>query len=371
MRFLVYGLANEWGGVESIVMAMVETLSVRNSFDIILSEKPTAYENVYQSQNVHFVHMPSWGGSKLKFAHGLQTLFQSNRYDYVWINGCIMANRTIISITKKYSSAKIITHSHGSSFEENNKFKRFILLSLHKWNRTYYEANVDFPCMCSRKSGVWFYGEDYIQTHHVHYVKNGVDISKYRFDKNIRERYRIDLGLTNELAVFHAGRLTVVKNQKRILSIFADLLRAGINAKLFIAGDGELREDLEKQAKNLKIDYKVCFLGKRNDVNCLYQAMDVMLLPSFHEGFPVTLAEAQASGLPCIVSDRISKETNINGLIHFYSIDTDNNNEWVNALIRLSNEHGVFREKYADEFSSYGYDIASVCSEFIHYITSK
>ncbi len=372
MRFLVYGLANEWGGVESIVMAMVETLSVRNnSFDIILSEKPASYEKVYQSHNVHFVHMPSWGSSKKKFAHGLQTLFQSNRYDYVWINGCLMANRTIISITKQYSLAKIITHSHGSSFEENNIIKRVILLSMHKWNRAYYGANVDFPCMCSRKSGLWFYGEDYIQTHHVHYVKNGVDICKYRFDKNIRDRYRFDLGLTNEFAVFHAGRLTEVKNQKRILSVFADLLRIGINAMLFIAGDGELRADLEKQSKKLKIDNKVRFLGNRSDVNCLYQAMDVMLLPSFHEGFPVTLTEAQASGLYCLVSDRVSTETNIIGTVQYLSIDKEDNIEWVNALRTISHINPIDRINSEVLFCQKGYDIESVCKDFLSFINAS
>ena len=144
------------------------------------------------------------------------------------------------------------------------------------------------------------------------------------------------------------------------------MIFAGVDARLFIAGDGELRDVLENQAKSLLIDEKVYFLGSRNDVNCLYQAMDVMLLPSFHEGFPVTLTEAQASGLPCLVSDRVSKETNINGLVQYLSIDTEVNDDWVNALIKLSKNRNIDREKYAQEFCESGYDIISVCNDFIN-----
>lgn len=367
-RFLVYGLSNEWGGVEAIVMAMIQNLAEECYFDIILSPGISSYEENLQSEQIKFVHIPAWGSDKKGFTNGLKSLFSKKKYDYVWINGCLMSNKTIISVTKKYSSAKIITHSHGSSFEGDDKLKRFILLTLHIWNRAYYKKSVDFPCMCSQKSGMWFYGKDYMQKHYVHYIKNGVDVDKFRFDQRVRNKYRADLGLTDEFAMFHAGRLTDVKNQRRILSIFEDLLKHRIKAKLFIAGEGELKNELEDQTKNLHIDDKVIFLGKRNDVNCLYQAMDVMLLPSFHEGFPVTLTEAQATGLPCLVSNRVSNETNINGLVQFFSIDTADNREWVDALIEISNNKNVDRNKYVQAFCNSGYDISTVCKQFIDYI---
>ena len=365
-NFLVYGLSNEWGGVEAIVMAMVQQLSKSCHFDIIHSNSPSSYEKKYEAENVHFVHIPAWGSDRTGFANGLMKLFEFNDYDYVWVNGCLMSNKTIISVTKKFTKAKIITHSHGSSFEASNKLKRIILLAMHKWNRAYYKANVDYPCMCSQKSGQWFYGKDFMQKHYVHYIKNGVDVTRFGFEDAVRKKYRADLGIKDEFALFHAGRLTEVKNQRRILSVFADLIFAGVDARLFIAGDGELRDVLENQAKSLLIDEKVYFLGSRNDVNCLYQAMDVMLLPSFHEGFPVTLTEAQASGLPCLVSDRVSKETNINGLVQYLSIDTEVNDDWVNALIKLSKNRNIDREKYAQEFCESGYDIISVCNDFIN-----
>lgn len=370
-NFLVYGLSNEWGGVEAIVMAMVRYMAGTCSFDIIHSEAASSYETTYQSEYVRFVHIPTWGSDRKGFARGLSSLLKANNYDFVWVNGCLMSNKDIIAVTKKHSKAKIITHSHGSSFEEENKLKRFILLTLHKLNRHYYNCNLDYPCMCSKKSGIWFYGADYMNKHEVHYVKNGVDVNKYSFNKNIRNEYRASLGLTDEFALFHAGRLTEVKNQQRILSIFADVMKLGINAKLFIAGEGELREALGNQAKLLHIEHNVYFLGKRNDVDKLYQAMDVMLLPSFHEGFPVTLTEAQASGLPCLVSDRVSNETNIAGIVKYFSIDTDSNKEWVDAILELNKTTIPDREKYGRLLFEEGYDISVVCKNFLDYLKVK
>lgn len=366
-KILVYGLSNDWGGVEAIVMSMVERMGGTFEFIIIHSKEDSSYEERFQSEHIHFVHLPTWGSDIREFASSLKILLQAGHYNYVWINGCIMANRTIISAVRRYSKAKIITHSHGSSFEEANKLKRMVLLSLHRINKSYYLRNIDYPCMCSVKSGKWFYGDDYMQTHKVHYVKNGVNIEKYRFSNEVREEYRTDLGIADKFVLFHAGRLTLVKNQSKLLRMLAGVISHGIDAILLIAGDGELREELERYAKELDIDKKVRFLGKRDDVDKLYQAADVMLLPSFHEGFPVTLVEAQASGLPCLVSDKVSNETDITGLVRFLSID-DDNNSWVEAIKDIKSSVSD-RLKAFDVVWKAGYNIDQVCEEFINFIS--
>ena len=366
-EILVYGLSNNWGGVEAIVMGMIERIAGDYEFTIIHSQDSSSYEQKYESTFVHFVHIPTWGSDRRGFASALKDILSEKAFDYVWVNGCIMANRTIISVVRKYSVAKIITHSHGSSFEETNKIKRFVLLALHRLNKCYYLRNIDFPCMCSVKSGKWFYGDRYLNSHEVHYVKNGVDVSKFKFNAQVREAYREKLGITDEFLLFHAGRLTEVKNQRKILSIVADALEGGMNVKLVIAGEGELRQELEEYTNELGIYNKVMFLGNRSDVANLYQAADVMLLPSFHEGFPVTLAEAQTSGLPCLVSDRVSSETNLIGLVQFFSIDDSDNSSWIAALrdIQTSNTDRCIAYKKVSET---GYSIESVCRGFIDFI---
>ena len=363
---LVYGLSNNWGGVEAIVTSVILKLHKSCCFDIIVSKAECSYENKFKLPNIRFLHTVSWGESPKQFKESLKEILSNKVYDYVWINGCIMSNRTIISVTKKYSKAKIITHSHGSGFEEKNKLKRSILLALHYMNRRYYLRNVDFPCMCSEKSGRWFYGEKYLYNHYVHLFKNGVNLSKFEYNHDIRNEYRKQFCLSDELVLFHAGRLTAVKNQKFILDILNQLLIKKIKCKLFLAGDGELMEELNNYAIKKNISSDVIFLGARDDIPQLYQMADAFLLPSFHEGFPVTLVEAQAAGLPCFVSTSVSDETNITGNIQYLSLE-NNIDAWSKAVsdykYDINSRHEMSSLLYKER-----YDINQVAEDFRSFI---
>ena len=366
--FLVYGLANSWGGVEAIVMEMVKRLSHLYRFDIILSPEPASYEIIYKSDNIKFVHIPSWGGTRKGFAKGLKSLYEQNEYDYLWVNGCLMSNKTILSVTKKHSKAKIITHSHGSFFEENNLIKKWVLLFLHKLNRPYYLKTIDYPCMCSIKSGEWYYGKKYLEKSIVHYVKNGIDTERFRYNQSIRDECRKALGIQDEVTLFHVGRLTTVKNQHLLLKMIPELLRFGTPVRLFIAGEGELKASLISYARELNISQYVSFLGNRKDLYKLYQAADILLLPSYHEGFPLTLVEAQTSGLKCLVSDTVSKETNIVGIVSFIPIGQNSIGKWVGAIKTLLSEKAYDRSLYAEQMCNEGFDISTVSDEFIEFI---
>lgn len=365
-RILVYGLSNNWGGVESIVMSIVERLARYCQFDIIHSNAPSLYEKKYENKNIRFVHIPTWGGDRNGFAQGLKTLLRETKYDYVWINACIMSNATILSVVKKYSDAKVITHSHGSSFEETNLIKRWVLLGMHYWNRRKYHQYVDMPCCCSFKSAEWFYGKTYTKEHDVYFVKNGVDYGKCKFDMSTREEYRRRLNADGEtLVLFHAGRLTQVKNQRKLLEILQVLVDRGKKVLLLIAGVGELHDDLVAYAKELGISDKVKFLGMRHDVNCLMQAADAFLLPSFHEGFPVTIVEAQSAGLPCIVSANLSREVDITKSVKFVPINSGAET-WCEEIEKFDT---MRRIEVSTLVKQCGYDIEDVSNNFKNKIT--
>ena len=208
-----------------------------------------------------------------------------------------------------------------------------------------------------------------MNTHDVYYIKNGVDVSRYSFKEDVRSEYRNQLGLTDELALFHAGRLTYVKNQRFILDICAEMKKRGNNFKLFIAGEGELYSELVDYASMIGINDEVVFLGNRSDVDKLYQAMDVFLLPSHHEGFPVTLAEAQASGIYCIVSDHVSVETNLTGSVNYLPIDKEVK-PWAD-LISSYTFDSQNRVEMADAVINSGYDINDVCKQFVKHISKS
>lgn len=361
-RILIYGLSNNWGGVEAIVMAIVERLSQYCQFDIIHSEFPSAYETRYgKNANIRFVHIPTWGSDRKGFVRGLKNLLQSIDYDYVWINACIMSNVTFATVVKRNSNAKIITHSHGSSFEEKNIIIRWVLLAMHYWNRKKYLKMVDIPCCCSFKSAQWFYGKNYVKKHDVYFIKNGVDFQSYRYNSDVRKKYRKELEVDDDtLVLFHAGRLTQVKNQRKLFEILQALLSKGNKALLMIAGVGELHDELLEYASELGINHFVRFLGMRDDVNSIMQAADVFLLPSFHEGFPVTIVEAQSAGLPCLVSASLSREIDITQSVIFIPVEA-RAEEWSNAIETFDSEK---RYEISSLVKQRGYDIVDVANEF-------
>lgn len=365
MKILVYGLSNNIGGVESIVLSIISRLSDRCSFDLLISGECTYKDSL---KNVNFLNIVSWGSNPSLFGKELADILLSSEYKCVWINGCIMANRTIISVIKKYSTAIILTHSHGTYFEEMNPIKSFILKGLHYLNRNYYLRNIDIPCACSMKSAEWYYGKKYCKNASIHVINNGVDVSKYYFKPELREQVRTELCLGNSLVLFHAGRLTLVKNQKKIINIVKAFVDKGKNVKLLIAGVGELEAELKEYVVNLNLISNVEFLGFRKDINRLCQAADAFILPSFHEGLPVTIIEAQATGLSCFISDTITKEADVSGLVHFLPL-AKSDEQWAEVI--EDNTNLVGRELAATAIVKHRYDIESVANDLYNLILSK
>ncbi|NLP48779.1 MAG: glycosyltransferase family 1 protein [Clostridiales bacterium] len=172
---------------------------------------------------------------------------------------------------------------------------------------------------CSKKAGQWLYGDigDRLTL-----VPNGIKVSDFAFnlEKRIATRSRLRLE-EGQVALGHVGRLAEVKNHKFLLGVFAAFRSKQPNSTLLLVGEGPLEEELKDECKFLGLESEVRFLGYREDVADLIQAFDVFVLPSFSEGFPITLVEAQACGLPCVVADNITQEVDITGLVSFVSLE--------------------------------------------------
>lgn len=359
----MYGLSGQWGGIESIIHAIISQLEDEIAFDILISDVMVNDRHKQHGANVSIIPITAWGASIRKFKEELRRIISDKHYDYVWINASLMCNRDIISVSKKYSQAEIITHSHGTYFEENNKLKEKILLFLHRINRPYFNRNVKYKLMCSEASGKWFYGKKALNNGELHLIRNGIDTSVFQFDNTIRNNLRAELGLSDKKIILHAGRLTEVKNQKFLIHLMRRMADMKRNVKLLIVGEGELREELENLISSLDLKDFVMLLGTRADINQFYQAADVFVLPSFHEGFPVTLTEAQSAGLPCIVSNTISRETDITGAVKFLPIDEDSYSDWAEAIERITYS-AEERKKRGQIVINNHFDISDVAKDF-------
>lgn len=226
-------------------------------------------------------------------------------------------------IIAKRNGIKVrIAHSHNANTEKSLKgFIKKILIKPLK-----YVSTVNFAC--SQKAGKFLFGNKRFEV-----IYNAIDVHRFEYNPDVRKKIREEYNLEDFFVVGHIGRFNVQKNHEFLIDVFNELLKSKQKLKLILIGEGELQDKIKNKVKELKIEDNVLFLGVRNNVNEFYQAMDCFVLPSFFEGLPVVGVEAQASGLTCIFSDRITKEINLTEKVKFVSINSIN--DWINALKNL------------------------------------
>lgn len=195
----------------------------------------------------------------------------------------------------------------------------------------------------------------------VHILHNGVDLSVYRYDEADRQRVRAEFGLGDRLLVGHVGRFHDQKNHRKLLEVFRAIRHRRPDAMLMLVGAGEREGAIRDWVKELDLETSVIFTGVRFDVPCLLSAMDVFVFPSLHEGMPNTVIEAQATGLPCVIADTITREANITGLVGYLPLEAEQD-VWAETALRAIAEA---RQDTREAFVAQGYDIQSVAETFV------
>ncbi len=256
----------------------------------------------------------------------------------------------VLSVAKKYNVPIRIAHSHNTQSEGG------YLARAYKWyagklirsNATHYYA-------CSLAAGEWLFGKN---AENIKLINNGIEVGKFNFSLDIRKKMREMINISEGTIVLgHVGRFSHQKNHMFILDIFSNFNKRTPNSVLVLIGEGDLRTKIEEKIKELKLESKVILLGVRDDIHHLLQAIDIFVFPSFHEGLPVTLIEAQSAGLPCLISEKITKEVDLGiGLIRYLSLSSVR--EWVNYLIDL-NEEKYSRHISPMVLSDKGFNIAN------------
>lgn len=242
-----------------------------------------------------------------------------------------------------------IAHSHNDSVDRDFKYP------VKEWARRRLPGIATHYWACSEAAGAFLFGERNVSR--VHLLRNAVDLEEFRFDGDIRDRKRAELGLhEGQLAIGHVGRFSTVKNHSFLVDLLGELLAEGVDAVLVLVGDGELRGEIERTVRERGISGSVRFLGLRDDVNELVQAFDVMAFPSFHEGIPLTLIEAQASGLPIVSSDRVSREALVLPDAIRLALEAPLA-EWAKAVVRLA--RGGRSSHPIEILSNAGYEIGA------------
>lgn len=205
---------------------------------------------------------------------------------------------------------------------------------------------------CSEEAGIWLYGKAAMDSNQVSIIHNAIDGSQYTYSPRKRNEMRAQLGLSNSFVLGNIGRMAPQKNQAFLLDIFATVHSMHPHSKLIIMGTGELEEQLHSHAEKLHIANDVIFAGSVPNVPDYLQTLDVFLLPSLFEGLPVSLIEAQASGLPALAADTITRSSDISGHVEFLPLKAGAQH-WAREALKFKDQPridavGMLREHQYD-----------------------
>lgn len=248
-----------------------------------------------------------------------------------------------------------ILHSHNS--DQKNRSTRVIdkIRDIQVARQITKAPNIYFACS-DGAADYMFPGKQYT------WIKNGIYLDKFMFNQDfrvmLREQYDIK---KNDIVIGQIGHLSDVKNSLFTVEVFYQLVKKQKNYKLVFIGGGPLENRVRERVQELDIKENVIFTGVIHETYQWYSAIDVLMMPSLYEGFPVVLIEAQAAGLPCVISDTITKQVEVTDLIHYCRLDSQYT-EWIEKIERLGNEPKE-RQKYYEMVKDKGFDIGDCTRE--------
>ena len=293
----------------------------------------------------HVSRLIPWSRS---YREELKTFFRKHpEYKIVHVHqDCLSA--VALQCAKECGVPVRIAHSHVASQDKNLKY----LIKLY-YKRKIPSYATDLLA-CSHAAGDFMF-----PGHSYQIMKNAIEVDRFTYNSAVRKKIRDEFGFDDKIVIGHIGRFFPQKNHSFLIQVFAECLKREPKARLLLVGDGELRKDAEAQVNELGIADKVIFTGVRGDVEELLQAMDVFLFPSLYEGLPVTMIEAQASGLPCVISDQVSKECIItDDLVKIQSLK-NSAGVWADIVLELAAQKRV---DHSEEVKTSGYDVKNAAA---------
>lgn len=285
-----------------------------------------------------------------KYIKEIMNVIKQNNIDIVHVHTYYNSIFSLIA-AKKCGIKKRIVHSHNTKNSNKDNFITKIYATISKILIKKY-ANVYLACSPEA-------GEALFTNRKFMIIKNGIDINKFMFDIDRREKLRKQLNIDkNMIVIGNVARFYEQKNHNFLIDIFYEYQKLNPKSKLVLIGDGPLKQTIKEKVKKYNINDKVLFLGVRQDVNELYNIMDVFVFPSFYEGLGIVLIEAQANGLKCIVSDTIPREVKMLDNIEFVDL-SQGEKKWAN-IIEKSN---MKRLSDFTEIKKKGYSILETVGE--------
>ena len=338
------------GGVEAVVMNYYRFIDKNKiQFDFICDEDSTdiPYHEI-EEMGGRVILIPPYQRI-FKYQKELRKIFRNNNYKIVHSHINTLSIFPLLA-AKKVGVPIRIAHSHSTTNKKEWK-KNILKQVLRPFSRLF---ATNYFC-CSELAGRWLFGNKLYNQNKVYLLNNAIDLDKFKYDEKIRKQIRSELNIDDDtLVIGHIGRFVKQKNHEFLIDIYSEIYKRNNNSLLLLVGQGPDRDKIEDKVKDLGLSNNIKFLGQRGDANRLYQAFDVFLLPSLYEGLPVVGVEAQASGLLCILSSAMTKETKVLDITTFVDL-SNTKEEWANILLDKYNKYTRVDTK--NEISNNGFNI--------------
>lgn len=358
-RMLVITPSMDQGGAETFLMKVYRALDKKKyQFDFYIMGNKGFYDGEIISLGGRITYAPMKTKGFFKYRSFIKAFFKSNNYEYIYRAVSTSLATLDLFYAKKYGNPKrIIARSTNSNVYgkiAHYAFRPFML-------------NVSNAKIApSTEAAMFMFGKRSVKMNKVSLLMNGIDTSLFSFMDNKRTKSREGLGIKSSETLFiHIGRFTKQKNHSELAVIFKEILMIDNNSRLLCVGDGRTKGNFIRKCKDLNVLERVIFLEQRSDINELLMAADIMLLPSLFEGLPNVVMEAQATGLPCLVSDNVTKECDVTNLVYFEKLG--NPGKWASQSLKISNSNMYLREENAKKFPE-KYDINQIAERFVNIV---
>ena len=349
------------GGAETFLMKIYRSLDKEKyqmDFCVNVKEK-CFYDDEINKMGGKIYYIPPKSASLSEFQNLLYNLIYEKKYDYVLRIASSAYSFLDIKIAKDAGARHCIVRAANAGSSGGVKG-----YSAHLLGRMKYQKYIDTMIAPSDLAAEYTFGKRAYESGKVNILHNAVDLNIFKYDLSDRTRIRNEFGIHDDVFLLgHVGRLNHQKNHGFLLDVFADVLKRKPNSLLMLVGKGELENNIKQKAEELGISDKIIFTGVRSDVPALLSAMDMFVFPSLYEGMPNTVIEAQATGLPCVISDTITKEADITELVKYLPIE--NPKIWADYICSCEL---TARKDTKQNFIDNKYDIDSSANEFVRLV---
>ena len=289
------------------------------------------------------VSIPYRKRDPLKYFFALYLYLRKSNFNIIHVHGS-SAIMSIELLAAKWAGCRIrIAHSHNVTCDHilADRMLRFL------FNRLYTHAFA-----CGQAAGNWLFDKNpYI------IIPNARDLKRFEYNEIARKARREELAIPeNAWVIGHVGYFNIPKNHKFLIEVFNVIARQDDSARLLLVGEGALLPEIRGLVERFSLSDKVIFAGVSDTVERDLCAMDVFVLPSLYEGLPLVIIEAQASGLPCIISDSVTEECIITELVTRLSLE-NGTSAWATEVIHVGKATGNCRGKAPKDKLRVDYDI--------------